>query len=65
MARVCDARRANDPGERGERGPTLHAEVMHQAGAGATRESVMQGSGMGEGGGGAPRARRQASRACV
>eukprot|EP00966_Prymnesium_polylepis_P187997 4357993-Prymnesium_polylepis.1 len=30
---------------------------MHQAGASTARGSVMQGPGMGEGGGGAPRAR--------
>eukprot|EP00966_Prymnesium_polylepis_P285931 6604892-Prymnesium_polylepis.1 len=36
---------------------------MHQAGAGTAGGPVMQGSGMGEGGGGAPRARRQAGRA--
>eukprot|EP00966_Prymnesium_polylepis_P263665 6090852-Prymnesium_polylepis.1 len=36
---------------------------MHQAGASTACGSVMQGSGMGEGGGGAPRARRQAGSA--
>eukprot|EP00966_Prymnesium_polylepis_P301948 6976027-Prymnesium_polylepis.1 len=36
---------------------------MHQAGASTARGSVMQGSRMGEGGVGAPRARRQAGRA--
>eukprot|EP00966_Prymnesium_polylepis_P131615 3044087-Prymnesium_polylepis.1 len=51
MARVRDARTTR---------AGSHAEVEHQAGAGTVRGSVMQGSGMGEGGVGAPRARRQA-----
>eukprot|EP00966_Prymnesium_polylepis_P253205 5852248-Prymnesium_polylepis.1 len=54
MARVRDARTTR---------AGSHAEVMHEAGASKARGSVMQGSEMGEGGGGAPRARRQAGRA--
>eukprot|EP00966_Prymnesium_polylepis_P298861 6906064-Prymnesium_polylepis.1 len=54
MARVRDARTTR---------AGSHAEVVHQAGASTACGSVMQGSGIGEGGGCAPRARRQAGRA--
>eukprot|EP00966_Prymnesium_polylepis_P033132 770628-Prymnesium_polylepis.1 len=55
MARVRDARTTR---------AGSHAEVMHQAGVSTARGSVMQGSGMEEGGGGAPRLARVGVRCC-